>query len=58
MPVYVYKAVTDHGLIVRNKVEDINKSSIIKKLKRNNLMPISIIQLRSTQVLLEKRKET
>lgn len=56
MPVYVYKAVTDHGLIVRNKVEDINKSSIIKKLKRNNLMPISIIQLRSTQSVTRKKK--
>ena len=59
MPLYVYKAVTDQGLIVRNKVEDISKNSVIKKLKRNNMVPISIIQLRSTQkVARNKNKNT
>lgn len=45
MPLYVYKAVTEGGLVVKNKVEDINKQVVIQKLKRNNLMPISILQL-------------
>lgn len=47
MPLYVYKAVTENGLIVKNRVEDVNKQSLIKKLKRNELMPISIIQVRN-----------
>ena len=44
MPTYNYKAVTENGNIVKNKVEDINRRSLIKKLKRNNLTPISIVQ--------------
>lgn len=48
MPSYVYRAVTDQGVIVRNKIEDISKNAVIKKLKRNNMMPINIIQLRTT----------
>ena len=47
MPVYVYRAMTPDGHIVRNKVEDSNKSAIIKKIKRNGLMPISIVQLKT-----------
>ena len=47
MPVFVYRAVTDKGKIVRNKVDDISRKSLIKKLRRNNLTPISIVQLRS-----------
>ena len=45
MPIFVYRAVTDNGTIVRNKVEDINRKSLIKKLKRNNLTPINIVQV-------------
>ena len=45
MPIFVYRAVTDKGVIVRNKVEDLNRKSLIKKLKRNNLTPISIVQV-------------
>ena len=58
MPLYVYKAVTDQGMIVRNKVEDINKNSVIKKLKRNNLVPIHIIQLRTTQKISKNKKNS
>ena len=45
MPVFVYRAVTDNGTIVRNRVDEINRKALIKKLKRNNLTPISIIQV-------------
>ena len=45
MPEYNYKAVTSKGQIVRNRVEDVNKNTLIKKLKNNNLMPISIVQV-------------
>ena len=45
MPIFVYRAVTNNGTIVRNKVEDINRKSLIRKLKRNNLTPINIVQV-------------
>lgn len=45
MPIFVYRAVTDKGTIVRNKVEDISRKSLIKKLKTNNLTPINIVQV-------------
>ena len=45
MPIFVYRAVTENGTIVRNKVEDINRKNLIKKLKSNNLTPINIVQV-------------
>ena len=45
MPEYVYRAVTSKGQIVRNKVEVVNKNTLIKKLKNNDLLPISIVQV-------------
>ena len=42
MAVYRYKALTPNGVIVSNKIEENNRSAVIKKLKRNNLTPISI----------------
>lgn len=45
MPVYVYRALTKNGQEVKNKVEDVNRFSLIKKLKRNNLIPISVTQV-------------
>lgn len=46
MPEYVYKAVTSRGQIVKNKVEEINKNTLIRKLKNNELLPISVTQVR------------
>lgn len=57
MPSYVYKAVTDNGTIVRNKVEDISRKSLIKKLKRNNLTPISIVQTGNKIISKTKKKK-
>lgn len=45
MPEYVYRAVTNKGLVVRNKVEDSSKQSLIRRLKNNNLMPIQVVQV-------------
>lgn len=45
MPTYMYKAVTKTGLIVRNKVESASRQGLIKMLKGNNLVPISIEQI-------------
>ena len=44
MPEYVYRAVTDKGQIVRNRVEEASKQALIKKLKKNDLMPIDVRQ--------------
>ena len=43
MPEYVYRAVTSKGQIVRNKVEDVNRNTLIKKLKSNNHLAISVV---------------
>lgn len=45
MPEYVYRAVTDKGILVRNKVEESSKQSLIRKLKNNGLMPIQVVQV-------------
>ncbi len=45
MPEFSYKAMTKTGLIVRNRVEEQSKQNLIKKLKHNELTPISITQV-------------
>lgn len=45
MPVYVYKAVTKTGLVVRNKVEASSRQNLMQSLKNGNLLPISIEQV-------------
>lgn len=42
MATYRYRALTENGVIVTNRIEENNRSAVIKKLKRNNLTPISI----------------
>ncbi len=58
MPVYVYRAITKTGQEVKNRVEDTNRLNLIKKLKRNGLLPISVTQLnyRNNNVQKAKRK--
>ena len=45
MPTYMYKAMTKTGVVVRNRVEAASKQNLIKSLKGNNLVPISIEQM-------------
>ena len=45
MPTYMYKAMTKSGQIVKNRVEANSRQSLIKMLKNNKLLPISIEQL-------------
>lgn len=45
MPTYIYKAMTNTGLIVKNKVESSNRQALIKLLKGNDLIPIEIQQI-------------
>lgn len=49
MPLYIYKAVTDKGQVVRNRVEEINRFILLKKLKNNGLMPINVTQIRMSK---------
>ena len=42
MPEYVYRAVDENGIVVKNRVQDKSKLSLVKKLKINGLMPISV----------------
>lgn len=55
MPLYKYTAVTRDGQKVRNKVESANKYVLMKKLKRNKLLPIEVIQINSR--LANKKKK-
>ena len=45
MPEYVYKAVTNQGQIVRNRVEASSKNNLVKRLKHNDLLPIEVVQV-------------
>ena len=47
MPLYMYRALTKDGHIVRNRIEDVSKAAIIRKIKRNELTPISVVQLKT-----------
>ena len=42
MPIYRYRAITENGVIVTNTIEESSKYAAIKRLKRNNLMPINV----------------
>lgn len=57
MPEYVYRAVTNKGLIVKNKVEDVNKQSLVKRLKSNGLTPIQVVQVGYMAKKTTKRKK-
>ena len=47
MPVFKYKAISKSGQLVANRVEDKSSYDLFKKLKRNNLAPISVVPKRS-----------
>lgn len=45
MPIYMYRAMTKTGVIVRNKVESSSRLNLIKSLKSSDLLPIAIEQV-------------
>lgn len=47
MPLYSYRAITKDGHIVRSRIEDVSKNAIIRKIRRNGLTPISVVQLKT-----------
>lgn len=56
MPTYVYKAVDKAGAIVKNKVEEGNKLTLIRKLKNNGLNPISVNQTVAKRAQASRKK--
>ena len=56
MALYVYRAMTKDGHLVKNRVEESNKHNLIIKLKRNGLMPISVTELRRKKNNAKKNK--
>ena len=59
MATFNYRALTEDGRIVRNKVEEGNKITLIHKLKNNGLYPISVTQLGAKKnKSVKKRKNT
>lgn len=57
MPVFKYKAVTKTGQIVENRVDETNQYILMKKLKRNDLLPIEVIQISSKSTKKVKRQK-
>ena len=57
MPTYMYKAMTDKGVIVKNRVEASSRLYLIKSLKENNLLPISIEQMAYRKNSAPKKKK-
>ena len=45
MPIYKYRAATRAGDVVENRIDAPNKYALLKKLKNNNLYPISVISI-------------
>ena len=57
MPIYTYKAVTKTGLIVLNRVEASSRQNLIKILKNNDLLPISIEQVAYIGGITKQKKQ-
>lgn len=58
MPVYIYKAVDEHGVLVKNKIQEKSKQSLIKRLKMNGLTPIDVIQTSLGSYKKERKNTT
>ena len=56
MATFNYRAITDDGRIVKNRVEEGNRISLIRKLKKNGLHPIAVIQISSKKNKNIKKK--
>lgn len=60
MPLYIYKAVTEKGQVVRNRVEELNRFILLRKLKSNGLMPIKVTQIqmnkKANRVIKKQKK--
>ena len=57
MPSFVYRAVTNDGQIIRNTADELSRKTLIKKLMRNGLNPISIVPKRRSIIKLNNSKK-
>ena len=57
MPLFKYTAITRTGQKVENKVESANKYTLLKKLKRNKLLPIEVTQINSRAANRRKKEK-
>ena len=57
MGTFNYRALTEDGRIVSNKVEEGTRLALVKKLKENGLYPISIVQRNAQRTKVFKRKK-
>lgn len=58
MPIYIYKAATKNGQVVRNRVEEVNRFILLRRLKNNDLLPISVTQINAKgNKALKKQKK-
>ena len=56
MATFNYKAITDKGVIIKNRVEALNKNDLVRKLKENNITPIEIVPANKS-ILRNKREK-
>lgn len=47
MPLYAYRALDKTGHIVKSRIEDESKNAVVRKIKRNELTPISVVKLKT-----------
>lgn len=57
MPLFKYKAVTKSGQIVENRVDAMNQYALMKKLKRNDLLPIEVTQMKTRAARTQKKQK-
>ena len=57
MPTFIYKAATKQGVLVKNKVEAPTKQGLIRSLKENDLLPISIEKMAYGKKSQRKKKK-
>ena len=52
MPEFTYKAVDKNGIVIKQRVQDKSKHSLVKRLKENELTPIDAL---NTLVRIKER---
>ena len=57
MATFNYRALTEDGRIVSNRVEEGTKLSLIKKLKANGMHPISVVQTKTKRTKILKKQK-
>lgn len=56
MPLFIYRAMAKDGRIVRNRVEETDRHTLVRKIKDNRLIPISVNELRARNKNNRKKK--